>query len=153
MRPTRILLVDDNEHIRETLREIIEEHPAWKVCGEAAEGRRAVSLTRKLRPDIVILDYHMPELDGVEAARRILRMDRNTPILFFTAEISRQITREVLGLGVRSVITKAGGGYLQLLSCIEKLSNEDERRPRSSGARKLSLRKQARRKSRKFRAG
>jgi DNA-binding NarL/FixJ family response regulator len=143
MRRTRILLVDDNAQIRETLREIIEENPAWKICGEAGEGRTAIRLARKLRPDLVILDYHMPELDGVEAARRILGMQRNTPILFFTAEISRNVTREVLQLGVRSVITKGGGGYLHLLTWIEKLANGRE--ATAGGARKAKSSKHARR--------
>ena len=122
MRRTRILLVDDNKGIRETLREIIEENPAWKICGEAAEGRSALQLTRKLRPDMIVLDYHMPEMDGVEAARRILEFAPEIPILFFTAEISRSVVRDVLKLGVRGVITKGGGGYLELLEWIEKLS-------------------------------
>jgi DNA-binding NarL/FixJ family response regulator len=146
MRRTRILLVDDNDQIRETLREIIEENPAWKICGEAGEGRTAISLARKLRPDIVILDYHMPELDGVEAARQIIQSDRHTPILFFTAEISRSVTREVLQMGIRSVITKGGGGYLHLLSWIEKLAGTGN--SRSAGTRKLSLKKRGRSKAR-----
>ena len=122
MRRTRILLVDDNASIRETLQEIIEENPAWRICGHAGEGRTAIDLARKLQPDVIILDYHMPELDGVEAARRILRFAPETPIVFFTAEISRQVAREVLELGVRAVVTKGGGGYLNLLEWIEKLS-------------------------------
>lgn len=148
MRRKRILLVDDNADIRETLREIIQENPAWKICGEAAEGRSAVTLTRQLRPDIIILDYHMPDLDGVEAARRILRFSRKTPIIFFTAEISSQVTREVLRMGVRSVITKGGGGYLDLLNWIEKCSNHDAQSSRSPHGK----RKQARRRSRNSRA-
>jgi DNA-binding NarL/FixJ family response regulator len=127
MRRTRILLVDDNNGIRETLREIIEENPSWKICGEAAEGRSAVQLTRKLRPDLVVLDYHMPEMDGVEAARRILEVAPKIPIIFFTAEISRKVARHVLGIGVRGVVTKAGGGYLELLEWIEKLAGSTER--------------------------
>jgi two-component system, NarL family, response regulator NreC len=148
MRRTRILLVDDNADIRETLREIIEENPAWKICGEAEEGRSAVTLARQLRPDIIILDYHMPELDGVEAARRILRFARKTPIVFFTAEISSQVTREVLRMGVRCVITKGGGGYLELLNWIEKCCNQGAQSSRS----RLCKRKQARRRSRNSRA-
>src|SRR5581483_1254504 len=100
MRRTRILLVDDNNGIRETLREIIEENPAWKICGEAAEGRTAVRRARALRPDVVVIDYHMPEMDGMEAARRILQLVPDTPIIFFTAEISRQVARNVVKLGV-----------------------------------------------------
>jgi|SRR5689334_728079 len=126
MRRTRILLVDDNNGIRETLREIIEENPAWKICGEAAEGRTAVDLTRKLRPDMIILDYHMPELDGVEAAKRIRKLAPQVPILFFTAEISRQVARHVLKIGVRCVITKGGRGYLDLLNWIERLAGPGE---------------------------
>jgi CheY-like chemotaxis protein len=135
MRSTRILLVDDNPDIRETLREIIEENPAWRICGEAAEGRTAISQARKLRPDLIILDYHMPELDGVEAAQRILQQSPQTPIVFFTAEISHEVARQGLALGVRSVITKGGGGYLELLSWIERLSQQragNSRPPRAS---------------------
>jgi len=123
MRQTRILLVDDNNGIRETLREIIEENPAWKICGEAGEGRSAVHLARKLRPDLIVLDYHMPVMDGVEAAQRILQFAPAMPIVLFTAEISRRIARQVLKLGVRGVVSKGGGGYLELLEWIEQLSN------------------------------
>ena len=143
MRRTRILLVDDNHGIRETLREIIEENPAWKICGEAAEGRTAVMLARKLRPDVIILDYHMPELDGVEAAKRIFSFAPQVPIVFFTAEISRSIAQRVLKLGVRSVVTKGGGGYLDLLNWIERLSADPGGSARSAVSRRTARAKVA----------
>ena len=69
MKPLRILLADDHEIVRQGVRMLIEKEPGWEVCGEAADGRKAVSMATKLTPDIVILDMGMPELNGLEAAR------------------------------------------------------------------------------------
>lgn len=128
MHAKRILLVDDNAAARETIREIIEENPEWKICGEGGTGQAAVKLTRRLRPDIVVLDYHMPRMNGVEAANRIARFAPETPIFLFTADSSPALSREARESGIRSVIRKSGGGYLQLLSSIEEASMTGGRR-------------------------
>src|SRR5437867_4626695 len=69
----RILVADDHEVVRSGVRVLLEAHPGWQVCDEAAEGREAVEKAGKLRPDVVILDIGMPLLNGLEAARQIDR--------------------------------------------------------------------------------
>ena len=71
MNRLRILLADDHEMVRKGLRATIEAHRGWEVCGEARTGREAVAKARELRPDIVVMDFAMPELNGMEATRQI----------------------------------------------------------------------------------
>lgn len=120
MRCKRILLVDDNAVVRQTVREIIEENPAWKICGEGENGRAAIELTRNLHPDIVVLDFLMPAMNGLQAAERIRRFAPQTSILLFTSDSSPKLVRRARDCGVRKVVCKAGGGYLQLLDCIQQ---------------------------------
>ena len=71
MNRLRILLADDHEMVRKGLRATIESHRGWEICGEARTGREAVAKARELRPDIVVMDFAMPELNGMEATRQI----------------------------------------------------------------------------------
>jgi len=65
----RILIADDHQMIRQGLRQLLEGHKDWEICGEAATGRQAVELALKLSPHVVVLDLAMPELNGLEATR------------------------------------------------------------------------------------
>ena len=67
---TRILIADDHALVREGLRKVLEERPGWVVCGEAANGREAVAKCRELKPDVLVLDFAMPELNGLEVTRQ-----------------------------------------------------------------------------------
>jgi DNA-binding NarL/FixJ family response regulator len=67
----RILLADDHDVVRKGLRGLLEANPGWQVCGEAANGREAVKLAMRLKPDLAVLDLEMPELNGLEATRQI----------------------------------------------------------------------------------
>ena len=81
----QILIVDDHEVVRRGLRVLIEQHPEWEVCGEAKDGREAVEKARELKPDVVVMDIGMPELNGLEATRQILKAARRTEVLILTA--------------------------------------------------------------------
>jgi DNA-binding NarL/FixJ family response regulator len=72
MKPLRILVADDHEIVRRGLVSLLKSHAGWEVCGEAQDGRQAVDKTKGLRPDVVILDTGMPNLNGLEAARQIV---------------------------------------------------------------------------------
>ena len=77
MNQLRILVADDHEIVRRGICELLKAHTGWQICGQAADGRAAVEQVNQLRPDIVILDIGMPNLNGIDAARQILR---NNPL-------------------------------------------------------------------------
>jgi DNA-binding NarL/FixJ family response regulator len=122
MRPLRILIADDHDLMRRGLRALLESRPGWAICGEANTGRDAVSLAEELRPDIVILDITMPELNGVEAARRILKASPNTEVLVLSVHYSDQLIRDILDAGVRGYIVKSDSDR-DLLVAVEALAN------------------------------
>lgn len=103
----RILLADDHEIVRSGVRQLIEKEAAWEVCGEAGDGRSAVTLAEKLEPDVAILDFAMPGLNGLDAARQIKRLVPKTEILIFTGEESEQLIHDVFAAGARSYILKS----------------------------------------------
>jgi DNA-binding NarL/FixJ family response regulator len=92
----RIVLVDDHEVVRRGIRLMLEAHPDWQVCGEAANGREAVKLAAQLKPDIVIVDLEMPELNGLEATRQIKKELPNVEVLIYTMHESEELIREML---------------------------------------------------------
>lgn len=106
-RPVRILLADDHDVVRHGLRRLLEEHPNWTICGEATNGRDAVSMCLELMPDIVVLDVSMPELNGLEATRQILKARPTTEILVFTMHQSEQLARNMLAAGARGYLLKS----------------------------------------------
>jgi len=103
----RILVGDDDDLIRSGLRYVLEEHPGWEVCGEAVTCGEVVALTQQLVPDIAILDFEMPELDGLEATRAIKRTVPSTEILILTTHDSRKLMRTILAAGARGYVLKS----------------------------------------------
>ena len=120
MRPTRILLADDHEFVRKGLRTVIQDREDWEICGEAENGRRAVEMAEELKPDIVVLDISMPELNGLDAARQILSALPDTEILILSMHDSEQLIRQVLETGARGYLLKSDASR-QLVSAIEAL--------------------------------
>ena len=96
MSALRILVADDHEVVRRGLCALLKSHAGWEVCAEAADGREAVDKVNQLKPDIAILDIGMPNRNGLEAARQMLRNDPYQKILFLTIADSEQIVREGL---------------------------------------------------------
>lgn len=118
----RILLADDHDLVRRGLRALLEAHPGWSICAEAQTGREAVTKAEEERPDIAILDVTMPELNGVEAARRILKVSPSTEILVLSVHYSDQLIRDVLDAGVRGCVAKSDSGR-DLTIAVEALAN------------------------------
>ena len=116
----RLLVSDDHEIVREGVRRLIENVPGWEICGEAGDGRTAVALAKKLKPDVAILDLGMPELGGIEATRQIKRALPATEVLVFTGEEDEQLIHEVFAAGARSYIVKSDLTR-HLLAAIEAL--------------------------------
>ncbi|MFY9529205.1 MAG: response regulator transcription factor [Candidatus Acidiferrales bacterium] len=122
MKTLRILIADDHDLMRRGLRALLETHPGWEICGEAHTGREAVAKGQELKPDIVILDITMPELNGVEAARRIRKASPSSEILVLSVHYSDQLVREILDAGVRGYIVKSDSDR-DLVIAVEALAN------------------------------
>jgi DNA-binding NarL/FixJ family response regulator len=105
--PLRILIADDHDLMRRGVKTLIESHAGWEVCGEARTGREAVALTLEIVPDIAILDIGMPDMDGLEAARRIRKESAKTEILILSGHYSDQLIREIVNAGIRGYILKS----------------------------------------------
>lgn len=116
-----ILLADDHSIVRRGLKELLEEHAGWSVCAEAATGREAVELAIKHRPQIAVLDLSMPELNGLEATRRIRQEVPETEVLVFTMHESEDLVREVLAAGARGYLLKSDAAN-QLVPAVESLA-------------------------------
>src|SRR5688572_30999237 len=94
--PLRILIVDDHAVVRRGVRALLESCEGWEVCGEATTGREAVEQCRQLRPDVVVMDLSLPELNGLDATRQILKDAPGTEVLVLTMHQSEELARDVL---------------------------------------------------------
>jgi len=117
----RILIADDHDLLRRGAKALLQSHVGWEICGEARTGREAVAKAEELRPDIVILDFSMPDLDGLEAARRIRKASANTEILVLSVYHSDQLIREILEAGVRGYLMKSDADR-DLIIAVETLA-------------------------------
>jgi DNA-binding NarL/FixJ family response regulator len=119
----RILLADDHEIVRRGLRALLEKHEGWEVCGEASDGREALELAQRLKPDVVILDIGMPNLNGLITTRQMLQRDPSFKIIVLTITDSDQVIREALNAGARGFVLKSDAAR-DLVSAIEALQNK-----------------------------
>jgi DNA-binding NarL/FixJ family response regulator len=102
----RILIADDHDVVREGLKTLLAKHSSFRVCGEAVTGREAVAMALKLKPQVVVLDFSMPELNGLEAARQIRKGLPDTEVLILTMHDSETLMREVVAAGARGFLLK-----------------------------------------------
>lgn len=121
MYPLRILIADDHEVVREGMRTLIEHEPGWQVCGTATNGHEAVETAKQLKPEVVVLDMTMPELDGLEALRQIKRALPNTEVMVFSAYHSEKTIEQLFDAGAKSYIQKSEAGR-HLVSAIKSLA-------------------------------
>ena len=107
MQKTRVLLVDDHHVVRLGLKALLADWGDWEVCGEAATGRQAVEAAARLLPDVVVMDIVMPDLNGLDATREILRVRPETEVLILSVQESGQIVRAALTSGARGYVRKS----------------------------------------------
>ena len=119
----RILLADDHEIVRRGLRSLLERHEGWEVCGEATDGREAVEKAKELKPDVVIVDIGMPNLNGLDATRRLLQFDPNFKVIVLTVTDADQVIREALDAGARGFVLKSDAAR-DLVSAVEALQTK-----------------------------
>ena len=128
-RPYRVLVCDDAAIIRGAVREFLTDNSMFRVVGEAAGGLESIAKAAQLKPDLVLMDVHMPDLDGIEATRRILLGDPRTKVLAFSSDLARKTVERLFAAGACGYVVKgddpdelvraaqkvlAGGHYLSL---------------------------------------
>jgi DNA-binding NarL/FixJ family response regulator len=118
---TRILIADDHDVVRSGVRTILEGHGGWEVVGEARDGKEAIDQAQATRPDIVVLDYGLPLVNGVEATRQIRGRVPGVEVLIFTMHDSDSLIRDVLEAGARGFLLKSDAKQF-LVSAVESLA-------------------------------
>ena len=117
---SRILIADDHRMMREGLRALIENEPEMTIVGEAADGKNTVSLAAKLAPNVVIMDVAMPDLNGIEATRRIVRDAPNIKVVGLSGHLDRRFVTEMLKAGASAYILKQTA-YEELIRAIREV--------------------------------
>lgn len=117
----RMLVADDHEVVRKGLVALLSHRPDWQVCAEAANGRDAVKLAVRFRPNVAILDLSMPEMDGLEATRQIRHEVPETEVLVFSMYENEQFVRDLLSAGARGYVLKSDVAT-QLLLAVETVA-------------------------------
>ena len=117
----RIIIVDDHDAIRRGVRQLIETRPYYQVVGEAADGRTGLELARQTRPDIAIIDYSIPELNGLDLSHALKREFPKVEILLYTMHDREEIIMDVLRAGVRGFVLKSDTEK-HLLAALDALS-------------------------------
>ena len=123
MSPLRILVADDHEVVRRGLCALLKSHAGWEVCAEASDGREAVEKVKQLKPDVVILDLGMPNLNGLAATRQILRHHEHQKVIILTVTDSEQVIREVLAAGARGFVLKSDAAR-DLITAVEAMQKD-----------------------------
>lgn len=119
----RILIADDDASIRRLLRRLIENHEDWTVCGDALNGNEAIGKAAELSPDVVVLDLAMPQMNGLQAARKISRTRPELPMLLLTVQqVSKELATEAAHAGFRGAVSKNTGS--EVIRGIETLLQE-----------------------------
>ena len=117
----RVLLVDDHALVRRGFRRMLEDEPTFQVAGEASDGLEAVELAAKLRPDVIVMDCALPQMNGIEASRRILANLPETAILMLSMHSEDTLVKQALEAGARGYILK-NAMDLDLVSAIKKVA-------------------------------
>jgi DNA-binding NarL/FixJ family response regulator len=119
---TRILIVDDHAVVRAGVRAILEPHPGWEIVAEAQSGKEAITKAIETQPDVAIIDYSLPMINGIEVARQIHARIPQTEILIFTIHDSDVLVRQLLQAGVRGYVLKSDANQY-LIAAVEALAD------------------------------
>ena len=127
----RILIADDHALLRKGLVDLLEAHPDWSVCGEAIDGRQAVLQAGRFAPDVAVLDVSMPELNGIEATRRIREVSPRTAVLILAGTYSERLEEEASLAGARGFVLKSSSEE-HVVAAIEALARGETSFPRET---------------------
>jgi DNA-binding NarL/FixJ family response regulator len=103
----RILIADDHEVVRRGMCALLQAHEGWEICGEATDGRDVVEKARQLKPDVIIIDVGMPNLNGLAATRQLSQQSSKYQIIVLTIDDSDEVIREALDAGARGFVLKS----------------------------------------------
>ena len=105
-------MADDNPAVRHYLRAILEQQSGWRVCDEARTGGEALQRVREMLPDVILLDFQMPDLNGLDVATQISRSFPDIPILMVTVHFSKQLAEAAQRVGIRGACAKSDVGSI-----------------------------------------
>lgn len=115
----RVLIADDNQFLRDALKAVVfDRRKNWTVCGEASDGGEAVAMAAELHPDVILLDFQMPVMNGLNAAEKILHESPSVPIVLYTLHKNSLLESQAKSLGVRTVLSKADS-FSDLVASLE----------------------------------
>jgi DNA-binding NarL/FixJ family response regulator len=114
----RILIADDHESVLRRLRTSLGANPGWVICGDATDGKEAIAKATKLRPDLIVMDFAMPRLNGLRAAQAIREVLPTVPIVLNTLYKSAEVELAANKNGIRKVVDKTKPG--ELISAVEE---------------------------------
>jgi DNA-binding NarL/FixJ family response regulator len=103
----RVLVVDDNPQVRQALCEVFKREADFDVCGEAENGREAIEKAQQLHPDLIVTDFSMPLMNGLEAARVLKSLMPTVPVIIYTSHNGQFVETEALAAGAAAVISKS----------------------------------------------
>jgi len=116
----RLLLADDHKIMREGLKALVEKEADITVVGEAETGKETVSMVQKLSPNVVVMDIAMPDLNGIEAARKIIKANPNTKVVALSAHADQHFIREMMAAGASAYVLK-DTAYEELIRAIREV--------------------------------
>jgi DNA-binding NarL/FixJ family response regulator len=117
----KVLLVDDHALVRRGFRRMLEDEPSFQIVGEASDGLEAIERANELRPDVIVMDCALPQVNGIEASRRILQRQPNIGILMLSMHSEDTLVRQALDAGAKGYILK-NAMDLDLVSAIKKIA-------------------------------
>jgi DNA-binding NarL/FixJ family response regulator len=128
----RILVVDDNPAVRHYMRALLEQQSSWQVYDEARTGGEALQRVTRNPPDLIVLDFQMPDLNGLDVARQILGLYPSIPILMVTIHLSKQLAEEARRIGIRGACAKSDVG--SIVEAVDALLHDGTYFPLSSAS-------------------
>lgn len=120
-----ILIADDNKYIRETIRFLLSRFKNLKVVGEAESGEEAISLAKKLEPEVILIDINMSPINGFEATRKILKQNPSTKIIGLSVHKQPSYAKNIIQLGAKGYVTKSSP-HKEIVQAIMEVSEGRE---------------------------
>ncbi|HKT47800.1 MAG TPA: response regulator transcription factor [Candidatus Acidoferrales bacterium] len=123
--PTRILIVDDHDVVRAGVRSILAAREEWSIVGEATNGRMAIEMAQRLRPDVIVMDITMPVMSGLDAAKEIAKQGLNAKVLVLSMHELRYGPGDLASLGIHGFVLKSNA-VRDLVRALEALLGDGQ---------------------------